>query len=206
MPKLTAIRKHALDGMMREAIFEATTAVLAEHGLKGMTMDRVALAADLAKGSLYHYFPGKQALLEFVYAKMVDPIFKNLEEILATDQSAVEKLAAHLRKLLEHIASHLQVFRLLFQDDAVQGRLHSSQRRSREVGSRRLIEVFRQGIAEGAFRPADPLALTHMFLGLCRGMFDTQPELDRSDQREEVHRLIMGAFLNGVATEECRHG
>ena len=49
MPKLTAIRKQALDEMMREAIFEATVAVLSEHGVEGMTMDRVALAAKVAK-------------------------------------------------------------------------------------------------------------------------------------------------------------
>ena len=56
MPKLTAIRKQALDEMMREAIFQAAKAVLAKHGVDGMTMDRVAVEADVAKGSLYHYF------------------------------------------------------------------------------------------------------------------------------------------------------
>ena len=110
MPKLTAIRKQALDEMMREAIFEATVAVLSEHGVEGMTMDRVALAAKVAKGSLYHYFPGKQALLEFVFAKMVDPVTTNLHEIVAGARPALEKLANHLAMLLEHIGRHTQVF------------------------------------------------------------------------------------------------
>lgn len=206
MPKLTTIRKQALDELMREAIFEATKAALAEHGVEGMTMDRVALAANVAKGSLYHYFPGKQALLEFVYARMLDPIIQSLQEIVATERPAIEKLATHLDKLLEHVAQHSEVFKLLFHDDTAQGLLLSSQRRTREEGSRRLAEVFRQGIAEGAFRPADPLMLTHMFLGLCRGVFDSQPALERSDQREQIQRLIMDAFLNGIVTEECRRG
>lgn len=206
MPKLTAIRKQALDEMMRDAIFDAAVAVLAEHGVEGMTMDRVALAAEVAKGSLYHYFSGKQALLEFVYAKTIDPIFQNLEEIVATEKSAREKLSIHLAKLLEHVAKHLRVFKLLFQDDTAQGLLQSSQRRTREACSKRLAQVFRQGIAEGVFHPAEPLLLTHMFMGLCRGLFDSQPELDQCEQREKVHRLIMGTFLNGIATEECRRG
>jgi AcrR family transcriptional regulator len=206
MPKLTAIRKQALDEVMREAIFEATMAVLSEHGMEGMTMDRVALAASVAKGSLYHYFPGKKALLEFVYMKMIDPVFRDLEEIVAAVQPAIEKLATHLDKLLSHIAKHAYVFRLLFQDDRAQGLLLSSQRRTREAGCRLLAEVFRQGIAEGVFRPGDPLVLTHMFLGLCEGAFDAQPELEGHDQRERVRCLILGTFLHGIATEERRGG
>jgi AcrR family transcriptional regulator len=192
--------------MMREAIFQAATTVLAEHGAKGLTMDRVALAADVAKGSLYHYFPGKKALLEFVYAKMIDPIIENLEAIVATEQPALEKLGTHLNSLLEHVAKHSQVFKLLFEDDAAQGLLQASQRQSQEVGGQLLAAVFRQGIAEGVFRPMEPLMLTQMFLGLCKGVFDTQPELGERDQRETISRLIMGTFLHGIATEGCPYG
>ena len=204
MPRLTAVRRQALDEMMRAAIFEAAVSVLAEHGVEGMTMDRVAVAADVAKGSLYHYFSGKKDLLEFVHAKVIEPILQDLEEIVATEQSAIAKLATHLSKLLEYVVQHSQVFKLLFQDDAAQGLLQSSLRRTRDAGSRHLAEVFRQGIAEGAFRPEDPLILTHMFLGLCKGTFESDPELEGREQREKVHRLIMGTFLNGIATEECR--
>ena len=49
MPKLTAIRKQALDDIMKEAIFEATVAVLGQHGVEGMTMDRVATAAGVRR-------------------------------------------------------------------------------------------------------------------------------------------------------------
>ena len=204
MPKLTAIRKQALDELMREGIFQASVAVLAEQGAEGMTMDRVATAAGVAKGSLYHYFPGKKALLEFMYAKIMDPIFQDLEAVVASEQPALEKLSAHLGKLLEHIGTNSQVFRLLFEDDLAQGLLQSSQRRTRDAVGKRLAEVFRQGIEEGVFRPADPLVLTHMFLGLCRGVFLTRPALEGNDERERVRRLIMDAFLNGIATENCR--
>lgn len=206
MPKLTAIRKHAVDEMMRGVIFEAALAVFAEQGVEGMTMDRLAVAANVAKGSLYHYFPGKKALLEFMHAKVIDPIIRDLEELVVTQRPAIEKLTVHLNHLLEHIAKHVQVFRLLFQDDTAQGLLQTSQRRTREIGGRYLAEVFRQGIAENVFRPEDPFLLTQIFLALCKGVLDTQPELEGHDQREKIHRLIMGAFMGGVATEACRHG
>jgi AcrR family transcriptional regulator len=203
MPKLTAIRKQALDEIMKEAIFTATIAVLSEHGLEGMTMDRVAAAAEVAKGSLYRYFPSKKELLEFVYAKLVDPIFKDLEETVAREQPAVEKLSSNLLALLEHVTKHAQAHRLLFEDETVHGLLQSSERRTLEAASQELAEIFRQGIAEGVFRPADPRMLANMYLGLCRGALDSRPELEGREQRESVHRLILGTFLHGIAAEKC---
>ena len=139
----------------------------------------------VAKGSLYHYFSGKQALLELVHSKITDPIIRNLEAVVATEQPAMAKLASHLHMLLEHVAKHLRVFQLIFEDDAAQGLLQSSQRRTREAGSQRLASIFRQGIAEGVFQPADPLLLTYLFLGLCKGVFDSHPDLEGLEQREK---------------------
>jgi AcrR family transcriptional regulator len=62
MPRLSRTRKQLLNAMMNDAIFDAAVAVLAEHGFKGMTMDRVAAAANLAKGSLYGYVESKPKL------------------------------------------------------------------------------------------------------------------------------------------------
>jgi len=46
-----------------EAILEATADVLREHGYDGLTTNKVADAAGVSVGSLYQYFPGKDALV-----------------------------------------------------------------------------------------------------------------------------------------------
>jgi AcrR family transcriptional regulator len=202
VPKLTAIRQQALNEIVKQSLFQATVAVLSEHGVEGLTMDRVASAAGVAKGSLYHYFRGKRELLEFVLAKAVAPIFQDLEEIIASNLTAIAKLEEHLRLLLEHLARHAQVFRLLFHDDAAHRLIQSSDRCSRETACRRMSEFFRQGMAEGVFRAGDPLLFANMFLGLCRGVLDTYPELETPDQRQAVRRLILGTLLEGIAVKE----
>ncbi len=202
MPKLTAIRKQALEGMMKEAIFEATVAVLAEHGVGGMTMDRVAATAGVAKGSLYRYFRSKRELLEFVHEKVLDPLARNLEALVAASRPAVEKLADHLRVVLEHVAQNVQVHKLLFQDDAAYRLIRSSDRRSLERAAQGLAEIFRQGMDEGIFRSGNPNQFASMYLGLCRGILEGQPELARPEQREEVHHLILGTLLHGIVTEQ----
>lgn len=206
MPKLTAIRRQALDEMMKEALYEAAIAVLAEHGADGLTMDRVASAAGVAKGSLYRYFGSKRDLVEFVYTKMVDPIVRAEEEIVAAEGPAMEKLARQLRMLLEHVAKHAYVYRMLFEDEVTHGLLQTSEQRTLDTASRRLAEIFRQGMSEGVFRPGDPLMLSHMYVGLTRGTLQSRPELGRCDQREEVQRVILEAFLNGIAVKKGRIG
>ncbi len=202
VPKLTAIRKQALDELMKEAIFKATIAVLGAQGVKGMTMDRVAAEAGVAKGSLYRYFHSKRDLLEFAYAKVTAPIFQVLEDLVNQNEPAVVKLAGHLHALLEHIAKHAHVHKLLFEDDAVLGLLLPSERQATEVASQQLAGFFRQGIAEGVFTSGDPLLLAKMYIGLCKSVLQTRPKLEDRNQREGIHRLIMDTFLNGVAKDK----
>lgn len=200
MPKLTAIRKHALDEMMKEALFEATVVVLSTHGVEGMTMDRVASQAGIAKGSLYRYFRSKRDLLEFVYEKTVDPILLQLKETVASDLTAVEKLSQQLYALLDHVAKYVQVHRLLFDDDVARGLLQSSERNMFQTGSELTASIFAQGIEDGIFRPADPYMLAVMYLGLCRGVLQSRPELEEHEQRKNLHHLILGTFLDGIST------
>ena len=202
MPKLTEIRKQALDGMMKEAIFQATIAALSEHGVDGLTMDRVASEAGVAKGSLYRYFSSKRDLLEFVYAKLIDPIFQHMEQTTANNQPAIEKVSELLHCMLEHVGRYAQVLKLLFEDEAAHSLLQSSERRSCEAVGRRLTEVFRQGIEEGVFRQGDPLMLANIYLGLCRGILQTHPNLEGREQRESVHGLILGTLLHGIASDQ----
>ncbi len=45
-----------------------------------------------------------------------------------------------------------------------------------------------------------------MFLGLCKGVFDTEPVLERSEQRDQIRCLILNTFLGGIGTEACQRG
>lgn len=47
----------------RRAILDATATLLAEHGAAGVTMDRVAAAAGVGKGTIFHRFGSRAGLL-----------------------------------------------------------------------------------------------------------------------------------------------
>ncbi|MFI6218687.1 TetR/AcrR family transcriptional regulator [Nocardia brasiliensis] len=53
----------------RRAILDATSALLAEHGAEAITMDRVAAAAGVGKGTIFHRFGNRAGLLHEMVAE-----------------------------------------------------------------------------------------------------------------------------------------
>lgn len=199
MPRLSSTRKKLLTEMMKEAIYEAAVVVLAEHGVEGATMDRVAAAARLAKGSLYNYFRDKQDLLQFVHRKTVDPITRAVDEMIASDRPAADKLEASVRIVFDQLGRHRELFTLLLESHDARVLLESSRRTNREVAITQFAEIFRQGIQQGTFRPLDPTQLARMFVGAMVELW--QPslvagELQRADQLIDP---LLRVFLEGAA-------
>src|ERR1700761_5046683 len=71
-----------------EAIFEATIQVLLADGAARLTTTRVAERAGAAVGTMYQYFPHKQALLHAV-------LKRHLEGIVAAVEAAGEAYKGH---------------------------------------------------------------------------------------------------------------
>ena len=199
MPRLSSTRKELLTAMMKEAIYEAAVSVLAEHGAAGMTMDRVAAAASMAKGSLYSYFESKQELLQFVHGKVVEPIQKAVEERLRSDMPVLAKLEAILRVIFDQTAEHQELFSLLLKDDDARLILEPTERTNRQIAVGHFAEVFRQGIDEGLFHPHDPVQLGEMFFGALLGFWQPALAAGNFQQPDQLIKPLMEIFLRGVA-------
>jgi AcrR family transcriptional regulator len=62
------------------AIFEATIQVLLTDGYAGLTTTRVAARAGVSVGTMYQYFPHRQALLYAVLEDYLEEVIKALQE------------------------------------------------------------------------------------------------------------------------------
>jgi AcrR family transcriptional regulator len=67
---------------MREDILAASIRVLRREGALRFTTPRVAEAAGISVGSLYQYFPNKQALLFALHSRAVDAAWTEVQNIL----------------------------------------------------------------------------------------------------------------------------
>jgi AcrR family transcriptional regulator len=200
MPGLSERRKDMLASMMKEAIYEASVAVLTEHGINGVTMDRVAEQAGVAKGSLYNYFPNKLALLQFVHDKTIDPLKQEAAKILHTELPATDKLEASIRSWFESVGRQRGVFGLLFVDLTARKLLECEEATGRAYAVEHLTRIIRQGVVEGVFRPSvNPERFAELLYGAAREGCERQLTSGTDWSVEDLVQDVMDFFLHGVS-------
>ena len=150
-------RKDVLTSVMKDGIYEAAVKVLMEHGVDGLTMERVAETAGIAKGSVYKYFRSKQLLTEsFTRKRSSQRAKKAVERMLDSPGRAPDKLEKLLRMWFDMFAANRGIFAFLFNDAPTRVALESSKRSTRGEAIADLVKLFEQGIAEGSFRCVTP--------------------------------------------------
>ena len=74
-----------------DAIFEATIQVLIKEGTHRLTTTRVAERAGVSVGTMYQYFPHKQALLYALNERYLDRLAERMEQICLAQHGAATK-------------------------------------------------------------------------------------------------------------------
>lgn len=97
----------------REKILAAALKLFAEKGYETTSMDDVVKRAKVSKGSAYHYFVSKEALLHAVVVNGLSA-FGSLMERVETARTPKEKLAALINVSFELIEEDTQLWKLYF--------------------------------------------------------------------------------------------
>ena len=86
MPKLWSDTIEAHRRTVRDATIEATTALVAAHGLRAVTMSQIAEATGIGRATLYKYFPDVEAILAAWHEREISGHLKQLAD--ARDQAS----------------------------------------------------------------------------------------------------------------------
>jgi AcrR family transcriptional regulator len=81
---------------VRDAILKATARLVAKHGLRSVTMSRIAREAGIGRATLYKYFPDVEAILVDWHQQQIAGHLEQLAHAADRLDSAVERLQAVL--------------------------------------------------------------------------------------------------------------
>lgn len=96
MPKLWTETIAAHRDAVRDATLDATAALVAEHGLTGVTMSQIAARSGIGRATLYKYFPDIESILLAWHERHVAAHVRHLASVAETAPPSA-RLGAVLR-------------------------------------------------------------------------------------------------------------
>lgn len=160
-----------------DAIFEATVQVLLAEGAQRLTTTRVAARAGVSVGTMYQYFPHKQALLYAVLRRHLDTVAQAVEAACARSHGhPVATVAGSLvAAYVDAKTANLEASRALYLVSAefdVSGLVNDASKRILEATATALD---RSPDAEFDDLPAVAFAVTAALAGAVRVAFERSP-------------------------------
>jgi AcrR family transcriptional regulator len=145
-------------------VLEAATHEFYRRGYASATVQNVADALGMLKGSLYYYIRSKEDLLYRVASGVHDDVDRLLAETMTLEGlTALQRLEEYVRRQITHNLGHLEAISVYYHDV---DRLGSARRK--EIGERRdrhqalIVSLVRLAQDEGdVSRDADPVLLSH---------------------------------------------
>ena len=202
----------------RAAILKAAINEFAEHGIAGARTDAIARAARVNKALLYYYFKDKDAL----YQAVLDHVFSGLRAqvvpILESELPPREKLLKYLGAYFDYIAMNPRFPRVVQSEWMRNPGSHTTrmQKIAKEYFRpiyQKLVEVLQQGIAEGEFRPINPMHFLPSMVAIIVFYFSAAPviktlmQLDPlSPERIAERRAFVLDFVSAALFTQTAQG
>jgi AcrR family transcriptional regulator len=177
--------------------------MFAERGLRATTVRDIADSAGILSGSLYHHFKSKEQMVEEVLRDFLDWLFARYQEIVDAEADPLARVSGLFMTSYEAI-EHRHAPVVIYQDEAK--RLSSLPQfdfvdeRNREQ-RRMWVDVLKQGVAQGCFRPDLDVDLVYRFIRDTTWVSVRWYQPGGPLTAEQVGSQYLAIVLGGITTE-----
>jgi AcrR family transcriptional regulator len=205
--RIAAHRRAAFEAERREQILDAALRLWMRNGFEATTVDAVAREAGIAKGTIYLYFPTKEAILEAIVQR------HSLLPDLAAGAAAVsgaplaEILPALTRQLWQRLRAGAPLVTLLFRELPL--RPAEARRFLESVvlpANRLLAEALDARVRAGELRAIDTFVAARALVGTLMIFLWTQEVLGGNALRpiddDAIVDTVSALFLRGVLSSD----
>jgi AcrR family transcriptional regulator len=202
----------------KEKILAAAREVFFQEGIRRATVDAIAARAEVAKGTVYLYFPTKENILAHLLLEGLDALGDRLAAAYdRTANGAPGGGEARVRRLAaayyDYYDAEPDYFRLMMAFDRGQFKesvtpevyemiVHRSLR-----GLRWVVDAMQQAIDEGGFEPGDARQMAGMLWAALNGVLVlTSHPLRRELVKQEVEKMYVAVLETMVRGMRKRGG
>ena len=192
--------------LRREQILKIASELFSEKSYHDVTVDEIAGAVGVAKGTIYLYFRSKERLYLEILEDSFEAIESLLEKEIAKSDSAPVKLKKVLRLIFEFYQMNLDVLRILSRDETHLIREHFEFTERWRLRRIKLYEkILEKGQREGSFRPMNTKLVAIVIFGLVRSvMFFYKIDRSAGEISDDVFSVISSGILNSRGEEYKR--
>jgi len=181
-----------------ERIFAEAVRIFREKGYHATSMQNIADAVGLQKGSLYHYIASKDELLYRIFTRSTGAMTRELETIVASKDAPAEKLRRAIALHLAALCDQLDIYAVyLAERRALTNRRYAQVRAEAEEHARLLEKILQQGIAAGEFRATDVKLTALAILGMCNWLYQWYSPDGRLTP-EQIAALFFDTIIHGL--------
>ncbi len=149
----------------KRRILESAVSAFRQRGYHGTSVADIARALHLTKGSLYHYFADKQAILFHCHDQALDRVLGEAERVLGHYRSPAERLREMIHAFVRITVSEFHGTALSLEFRALAGPRLRSVLRRRDRFEAMLRGIVQEGVRRGQFRAVDVKLAVFAILG-----------------------------------------
>jgi len=184
-----------------QEIYDISANLFRDRGYHATSMQDIADAVGLQKGSLYHYISSKEDLLARIAEEALTTFNDGIEGIYQRDLSPTEKLRRALEHHVVSVAERLDLMSVYLQESRALTSKQQTEMLEQRARYENLVQkILQDGIAAGEFREVDVKIVANALLGMCNWVYQWY----RSDGRlspQEIAAVFVDIVLKGLAKQ-----
>jgi AcrR family transcriptional regulator len=149
----------------RAEILKSAAAAFRRRGYHGASVEEIADALRMTKGSLYYYFKNKEEILFFCHDWSLDLLLGALRDARAQDARPDQRLRRLIVAFVHMILDELHGTALTLDPQALSPPLLRKVIAKRDQFDRGLRDILQQGMRQGVFARGDAKLLSFAILG-----------------------------------------
>ena len=189
----------------QEEILAGAARLFAEHGYADCDTQALADTLGVGKGTLYRYFPSKEALFLAAVDRLMRQLVEHVQAAAAPAADPLERVGVAVHAFLSFCAERPEFVELLIQERAVfKDRKKPTFLEHREKNVERWRALYRGLIADGRVRDMPVERITNVMSDLLYGTIFLNYFAGRRESPDVQARNILDVVFRGILSDDER--